>query len=290
MEVREPAPYPTLSLRSAIKLVSLSDAKMVAGSPSGNVLAVLGADGRLQVAAAQSGVVIDRVQAHAPIIHVTWISDRLLFFVTADNVLYTDDVLNQRVRAIAQLDAPAGESLREIAFSAYTNDVFVIYAGDGGNTVFQFDTNEHMYERSIANLAIRRAYDSTTALTLYLSDASNRLYQWRSGALQQIATHVAIIANRGNTVYGASLNQAGQAISVKAYNGERWHTIGTLRQPVRPADIVIDHTGRIYVVHRDALIDPAKGLTWLAPPGARLMLAGHDILLVRGSMYRVIVD
>ncbi|GLV14437.1 hypothetical protein Heshes_21210 [Alicyclobacillus hesperidum] len=290
VDVREPAPYPTLPLRPAVKLADLSNASVLTASPSGNMLALLTTGGQLQVVAAQSGVVIDRVQAQAPIVHVTWISDRLLFLVTADNVLYTDDVLNQRIRAIAQLHVPAGESLRQIALSTYTNDVFVIYASDAGNTVFQFDTNEHMYERSFGDLAIRRAYYSATALTLYLSDVSNHLYQWRAGFMKPIATDVTIVAGRGNTLYCASLDGRGQALAVKSYDGSRWHTIVTLQHPVAPSAITIDHAGQVYVMSHDALTAPAQGLTWLAPQGAHFTLAGHDILLVRGNTYRVIVD
>lgn len=289
--VDDPPAPPTLAPTPLVQqpLVTAGDA--FTPSPSGRSFAFVSKTGEVTIVDAATGHVISHVAVGADVQAVHWVSERLLLVVTTTHTLYTYDVFAARLRFIAYLQAPLNQPFAAMTATAYTNDLYVFYANSQGNTVFQFDTNEHMWAHSIGNLSVRQAYAGATDLTLYVVNDANDLYQLRGGYLSRIASSVAILAGHGNTVYLATLNANHLVTQVSVLNrdGKR-STIRTLSKPVPVGDVVVDRDGVVFTVTDSQLDDLNHGKTWFAPKGCQLRVVNHVVLLVSASGYRVVVD
>lgn len=288
--VHDPPPLPQLQTTGMVKQPMVRQAENVFPSPDGTFLGCVDG-GTLTVVDAKTGAVVRRTTASHPIIDVVWIRDRLLFYVTSANQLVTFDVLANRVRPIYTSDPPAGQTFRALAFSDYTNDVFFIYGSAKGNTVYQFDTNEHVWATSIGAIGVQNAYYGTTSKILYLDDAKHNLYQLNGGYLQRISQRAAILRGAGNSLFYADLNKLGQAIAVEERNDSgQTRLVCRLEKPAPVADVVIDHAGKVFVAAGDVVENEMERREWRVPSGYQLRVAGHDILLIRGATFRVVVD
>ncbi|WP_304457991.1 hypothetical protein [Alicyclobacillus sendaiensis] len=289
--VHEPPRAPVLETPLRGQNAALERALSWDPSPSRLAAFAVEPNGELGVFDLRTGDSLASLRFSSGLKSAVWVSDRLILLLTGDGQLETYDVWNHQLRWIAALHAPAGMAWRAVAWSGYTNDLYVIYAGSWGNEVYYFDTNEHMYVESIGDLSIRQAYDGATDVTLYLVDARHRLWADQNGLLRLVASHVALIRGAGNTVYCADLDAQGKAVAVRAYDGRAWTTLCRLPSPVSPSSLVVDHAGHTYIVSRGFIEDPS-GRVARAPEGAALLASQSQdaVVAVRKSAYGVVID
>jgi hypothetical protein len=289
LKVKDPPSLPVLNTGKMIsEPLSLAN-KAIVPSPQGNSFAVLSKPTELTVVDVQSGRVVSQTVTSHPIQNVTWISERLLF-MTTNHTLFTFDIQSRKVRLI-QSFAPVGRPLQTIAFSPYTNDVFVVFSNQSGNTVYQFDTNEHDYIRNIGQLSIRHASYGSTNLTLYIEDTNHTLYQLKNGVLTRLRQHAAILKGAGNDLYAANLNRENQVISVGKYDGNGiWHQLCKLATPVSIGNVVVDHSGKIFAAFPHELVDESDNHRWGVPSGFEMNVLANEIVLTKGDQYKVVVN
>ncbi|MCL6487944.1 MAG: hypothetical protein K6T76_03260 [Alicyclobacillus mali] len=289
--VREPAPQPVARVSLRGSGIDWTRVRAWAPSPSRLAAFALEPSGEIRVFDLRTGRAIADLSFSAGVSAAAWASDRLLLILTGGRVLETYDVWNHVSRYVASLDPPAGMTCRALAWSGYTNDLYVIFSGSQGNEVYYFDTNEHMYAESLGTLSIRQAYDGATNLTLYVVDAHQELWTYRGGLLHLATSRVALIRGAGNTVYCAALNAAGEAVAVRAFDGHSWSTICRLPAPVPASRLVVDHAGRVYEVSRLELEDDA-GRIARAPRGTSFVpsQSADAVIAADGSAYGVVLD
>jgi len=289
--VREPPQEPILPIPLPARSAALQRALAWDPSPSRLAAFAVGPKGELWVFDLRTGNSVARFHFSSGVASAAWVSDRLILLLTGGGQLETYDVWNHVLRSIASLHPPAGMVCRAVAWSGYTNDLYVIYASPWGNEVYYFDTNEHMYAESLGDLSIRQAYDGSTDLTLYVVDAHHRLWADRDGLLRPLASQVALIRGAGNTIYCAELNARGEAVAVRAFDGRAWTTLCRLPSPVPASSLVIDHAGHTYIVSR-RFIEDASGRVARAPQGAFFFASqsADAVVAVRGSAYGVVMD
>ncbi|WP_206881188.1 hypothetical protein [Alicyclobacillus mali (ex Roth et al. 2021)] len=289
--VREPAPEPILRAHLDARGPDLTRSRAWDPSPSRVAAFAVEPKGELVVFGLRTGNSVASLHISSGVASAAWVSDRLMLILTGGGQLETYDVWNHVMRPIAWLHPPAGMAWQAMAWSGYTNDLYVLFSGPWSNEVYYFDTNEHMYVESLANLSIRQAYDAATALTLYLVDAQHRLWADRGGLLRPLASRVALIRGAGNTVYCAELNGGGEAVAVRSFDGRTWTTLCRLPSPVPASSLVIDHAGHVYIVNR-RFIEDASGRVVLAPQGAFFLASqsADAVLVVRGNTYGVVMD
>ncbi|SIS93493.1 hypothetical protein [Alicyclobacillus vulcanalis] len=289
--VREPAPQPVVKTPLDARGIDLEQAIAWDPSPSRLAAFALGQRGDLTVFNLRTGARIARLDPGPGAAKAVWVSDRLLLILTRGNALETYDVWNHVLRWIAALEPPAGTTCRAIAWSGYTNDLFVIFSASWGNEVYEFDTNEHMTLWSLGHLDVEQAYYGATNLTLYVVDAAHRLWSYRAGVLRLVATHVALIRGAGNTVYCAVLGANGEAVEVRAFDGQAWRTVCRLKSSAPVSNLIVDHAGNVYIVSR-GLVQDAKGRAARAEPGAFFFpsQSADAALVVKGQAYGVTLD
>ncbi|ACV57820.1 hypothetical protein [Alicyclobacillus acidocaldarius] len=289
--VREPPPEPIL--QTPLRARGADFERALAWDPSPSRLAAFAVEpgGQLLVFDLRTGNALARLHVSSGVASAEWVSDRLMLILTGGGLLETYDVWNHVLRSIASLHPPAGMVYRAVAWSGYTNDLYVIFSSVWGNEVYYFDTNEHMYAESLGDLSIRQAYDGSTDLTLYVVDAHHRLWVDRAGLLRPVASQVALIRGAGNTIYCAELNARGEAVAVRAFDGRAWTTLCRLPSPVPASCLVIDHAGHTYIVSRQ-FIEDASGRVARAPQGAFFFASqsADAVVAVRGSAYGVVMD
>ncbi|AEJ42714.1 hypothetical protein [Alicyclobacillus acidocaldarius] len=289
--VHEPPQEPILQIPLRAQTAALQRALAWEPSPSRLAAFAIEPKGELWVFELRTGNSVARLRFSSGLASAAWVSDRLILLLTGAGQLETYDVWNHVLRFIASLHPPAGMVCHAMAWSGYTNDLYVIFAGPWGNQVYYFDTNEHMYVESIGDLSIRQAYYSATDLTLYVVDAHHRLWADREGLLRPLASQVALIRGAGNSVDCAALNARGEAVAVRAFDGRAWTTLCRLPSPVPASSLVMDHAGHTYIVSRQYIEDPS-GRVARAPQGAFFFAAqsADAVVVVRGSAYGIAVD
>lgn len=289
--VKDPPGLPVLPVDHVIRQPALTSSQVAVASPGGSLFAVLSKPDELTILDAQNGHVVSQTRSTGTIQNVTWVSDRLLFFLTSNNTLFTYDVLAQRVRLIQSFQVSSNESFRTIAFSSYTNDTFVIFSNQSGNTVYQFDTNEHDYLRNLGNLSILHAYYGTTNLTLYIEDTNHTLYELKNGYIRRLRQHAAILKGAGNELYYATLNEKGEAVSVEKYDNHGVsQAVCSLPAPTPIGDVVIDHAGHVFAVQGNTLFDAMHHRQFRVPAGFSIRVIGNQMILVKGADYKVLVN
>jgi WD40 repeat protein len=289
--VIDPPARPILNTDKLTLQPALTHSQVIVPSPEGSEFAVLTQPNTLTFVNAQSGRVVSRTVLKDTIRNVTWISDRLLFIMTNSNTLWTDDVQAQKVRLIHSFQVPSSQSFQTIAFSAYTNDVFVIFGNQSRNTVYQYNTNEQYYIRNIGNISVVNAYYQSTNMTLFMENMNHTLYQLKNGDITRLQQHAAILKGAGNVLFYARLNSKNQVVSVAEYDDHgQSHLIADLPTPVPVADVVVDHSGKMFIAGPYDLLDVLQKRTWVVPKGFRLKVAGSNLLLMRGGQYQVVVN
>lgn len=289
--VKLPPSLPVLNANKLIRQPLVTNSQMVVASPEGSCFAVLSAPNTLTILSQNTGKIISLTVTSSPIKNVTWVTDRMLFFMTASDTLYTYDVRANRIRLIHTFAVPSGETFRTIAFSPYTNDVFVIFGSESGNTVYQFNTNEEYYVRSFENIDVVRAYYGSTNMTLYIEDSNHSLYRLKGGYIASLQNHIEILKGAGNELYYAQLNKQNKVVSVAKYDDVGVsHLICKLDNPVSIDNVIVDHTGKVFVVEDGQLLDVTGHERWTVPAGYKLKFADNTILLTKGEEYRTVVN
>lgn len=290
--VHEPPPVPVAQVPMHAQGADFDHARDWDASPSRLAAFAIEPGGQIRVFDFRTGRPVANLRFSSGVSAASWVSDRLLLILTGGDVLETYDVWNHVLRYIASLHPPPGMACRALAFSGYTNDLYVIFSGPWGNEAYYFDTNEHMYTEVIGSLPIRQAYYGATDLTLYVVDAEHRLWTYRGGTLRLVGSGVALIRGAGNSVYCAALNPAGDAVAIRAFDGSGWKAICRLPSPVPVSSLVIDHDGHPYVVTPRWLEDGVGRAVVRAPQGAAFIASqGADAVVVaNGRAYGVAID
>lgn len=280
---------PTLTISKLMTQPILRHASQMKASPEGNEIAAITGSNTLTVVDAQTGRVVSKTSVSGNISSLDWVSDRLLFVMSSHNVLYSYDVFAQRLRLIHSF--LSGLTFECITFSSYTNDLFVVFTSQNQNVIYQFDTNEHYYTRSLGTLPIRNAFYTSTNFTLYYVDSAHTLYQLKNGYVEKLRQNVAILRGAGNVLYYAILDHQNHVSSVARY-GDQGNSVllCRLKHPAELGQLVIDHAGTVFLTTPTELYDVTHGKYWAIPRGFTLKIAGSTILLTHGSKYRVVVD
>ncbi|MFB5191675.1 hypothetical protein [Alicyclobacillus fastidiosus] len=236
-------------LRAQYKFVTVSpDDQYATYVDSANVLHIYDLETQQEVSAAKNTY---------PVQYISWISDQDVFVgerVQPGNLelktVGVDDGSQVIVQDFAQLAPDA--AFAKIAFSQYTNDVYILINTSTTSVIYHIDTMKHVDEVPIGGRYIKNIAVSDTQNRLYFEDrlngSYNVLYFDNDYVAHRVQLNAALISVVGNTVYYGDINSNGDVTSVYSEPPSGKSTlIKTLQTPTPASNIDVTDDGQVRV-------------------------------------------
>ena len=249
----------TTSATSVAKQVSALKQRYKFVTVSGNnqFVAYLDSQNVLHVVQLSNGATLSTAANAFPVQYVGWIRNDSLFVgeqaAPGKLVLKTVESntgVQRVVQTFAGLDASA--SFKTIAYSALTNDVYILIGTSSTSVVYHFNTNSDLSVVDLGGRFIKNIALTQTGNILYFEDHAagsfNVLYR-QNGSVNLISLNAALIAVVNRTLYYGTVNQNGLVTAVyKEDNLSGTKTlVQTLTQPALAASIRVDNNGAISI-------------------------------------------
>lgn len=200
-------------------------------------------------------------------VYLAWIGDQSLFIGTEyinggikALRLSTIDAQSGQARLIHEFDGLTPDStFRQIAYSKYTNDVYVLIGNHVSSVLYHFDTNGNMNAVDVGGRFLSNIGLSQTGDVLFFQDFAegtpNLLKEDSSGNIQLIERNGILLRVIRNTLYFGHLNTQGDVVTVQSYGGGKLRTVATLSVPTTPDDVYVDSSGRVYLLSPSGILD-----------------------------------
>ncbi|EPZ43057.1 hypothetical protein [Alicyclobacillus acidoterrestris] len=236
-------------LRSQYKFVTVSpDDQYATYIDKKNILHLYDLQQKRDISAAENPYTVQ---------YVSWISDESVFVgeqVRPGNLelktVNVDDGTQVIVEDFAELSPDA--AFAKIAFSHYTNDVYILINTSTSSTIYHIDTMKHVDEVPIGGRYIKNIAVSDTENRLYFEDrlngSYNVLYFDNNYVAHRVQLNAALISVVGNTVYYGDVNKDGYVTSVYSEDPDGTsHLIKTLATPTPASKLDVTDDGQVRV-------------------------------------------
>jgi hypothetical protein len=246
---------------SKVTGVQLEAHNLICVSPEGTQVGWIDPNNKLHVVDTSTGSEIYSLQLNYKPVYLTFIaSDNLFIGTEADNGATKDIRLStintdgEQPRLIKEFAGYSADStLEKIAFSPYTNDVYILIGNANASVVYHFDTNGNM---NPVDLGGRILYDIAVTSTTdkvfiqdFASGTKNVLAFNPSTGTNLIQLKAALLGIVQNTMYYGTMDDNGNITAVYTYkNSGPGQSLMTLPQPINPQNVYVSSSGQVIVM------------------------------------------
>jgi len=180
-------------------------------------------------------------------IYLRWIRDDSLFIGTQavngsliDLRLSTITLSSGKVRLIHVFSGFSTDAtFRNVTFSPYTNDVYILIDGKSSSVMYHYDTNGNLNQVDVGGRVVTKAASTPTGNTVYFQDFAqnqpNFLMRDNAGTVTVLQRDAVLLRLIGTTAYYGKLDSQGNVTEIDTYtsstdNGQgnsSGNTVGT---------------------------------------------------------------
>ncbi|QQE77823.1 hypothetical protein [Alicyclobacillus sp. SO9] len=180
-------------------------------------------------------------------------------------------------------------SLENVAFSPYTNDVYVLLGGSNKSLEYHFNTNNTMFPYPLSGRLVRNLMVSQTSDQLYYQDVANGqpnvwVYDFHTSASHLISRDAKLLHINNNTLTYAQLNQSGSATVLKTVsswkNGSK--TLLKLSSPI-PFSQLFMYKNQVYRVGSTKMTNLKTKKTITLPDNQSIVNWQGNLYLLQAS-------
>ncbi|GGI98584.1 hypothetical protein GCM10010885_05100 [Alicyclobacillus cellulosilyticus] len=267
---------------------------LVAVTADGTQLAYVGQDAVLRVVDVATGRVTFTRALQAPADYVEWISGTNLFVGTVkdhaqtrDLELNTIDTSLQDFREV-QTFSYLGKSsdFLHIAFSPFTNDIYVVIGNAVSTVVYHFDTNGALSEVPLGFPRVDAVGVAQTTGVMYFAVTTGSgpaVYAYQHGQSTLLVRGAVLLGVVGDAVYCGVLDAQGRVTEVLRFpaGAGKAQPAAKLPDPVPPAAVGVDDEGHVFVVAGTVCRDVTAHVSIPLPAYDRASIVGGALLLFR---------
>lgn len=235
---------------------------------------------------------IDTKKESEKIIYLKWIRNDTLFFATEkvgsgskEIAIHTYTISNKAERIIknfTQISSTSG--VKKIAFSEFTNDVYILIGNSTISRIYHFDTNGNMSSVESQGKYITDIEVTNTDNTLFMEELKNGEYTLykRSNQtyyLEPMESNVKMLGVIENTLYMGVVNESGQVKAVKRYQNGGAQDFITLKNPTDKEQIYLSQQGEVFTVDSVSVLNENKGSTQSFPTTGSVKVFGDAVLI-----------
>lgn len=162
-------------------------------------------------------------------VYLSWIRNDSLFIGTSvpngnlqDLRLSTLTLSSGQLRLIHVFSGFATDAtFRNVTFSPYTNDVYILMASQSASVMYHYDTNGNLNNVNLGGRYVTRAQATSTSAIVYFQDFAlgtpNLLMLDTKGTVTVLQRNAAVLRVVGNTLYYGKLDSQGNVTEVDSY-------------------------------------------------------------------------
>ncbi|GMA51068.1 hypothetical protein GCM10025857_24250 [Alicyclobacillus contaminans] len=220
---------------------------------------------------------------------ITWIGDDSIFVGTEEpaaggKTLYlsTISVASGQIRLVhAYQGFSSSARFRAITYSPYTNDVYVLIAGNTNSLVYHFDTMSDMSQVSLGGRYVTDEAVTQTTNVLYVQDRANgvpNVLKYSKGTVELVHTNSCLYRVVNDALYFGVLDNQGNVIRIDKDENGQLSVYYTLTAPTSPDKVFVNGDGHILVANGDSLLDEQTHKTIQLPQNSQLSVQANACL------------
>jgi hypothetical protein len=233
-------------------------------------------------------------------VYLRWVNDDMLFIGTEidnggtkDLRLSTLDITSGTLRLIQSFAGFAPDStFKQISFSSYTNDVYVLIGNQYNSALYHFDTNGTVNRVYLGGRYVSNVGVTSTTGELYFQDfaegTKNVLINTNS-EVHLIQRNAILLRVSRNVLYYGVLNSNGMVTSVAKYQNQSSTTVATLPTPVDPSKILLTEDDEVVVLSDSAYKNLNSNQTVSLPAGAETLVKDNCLFIIRPNKVSIVM-
>ncbi|QSO51648.1 hypothetical protein JZ785_23060 [Alicyclobacillus curvatus] len=202
---------------------------LVAVSDDGQRVAYVTQSNKLVAVDVTTGKTLYSLQLQMKPVYLSWIRNDSLFIGTEvpdgslkDLRLSTITLSTGQLRLIHVFAGYATDAtFRNVTFSPYTNDVYILIASKVASVMYHYDTNGNLTHVHLGGRYVTHAAATSTSAIVYFQDFAlgtpNLLMLDHSGNVIVLQRNAALLRVIGNTLYYGKLDSQGNVTEVVSY-------------------------------------------------------------------------
>ena len=241
--------------------------------------------------------VMDTKKEEHNIIYLKWIRNDTLFFATENAVdgskeiaIHTYTLSNQAERVIKNFTQISKTStVKKIAFSEFTNDVYILIGNENVSRVYHFDTNGNMSSvetqgKYIVDIAVTNT-DNTLYMEVYENNA-HAIYQLKNETyyLQKVESDSRLIDVLEDVLYLGVEDQNQNIVEMYTYENEGLKNELRLDAPTAKENLFIDSSGEIHTVSPKGIYNETKRKLTSLPTDGTPAVFGSAVVIKKSNI------
>lgn len=233
-------------------------------------------------------------------VYLQWVNDDMLFIGTEvdnggtkDLRLSTIDISSGTLRLIQSFAGFSPDStFKQISFSSYTNDVYVLIGNQYNSALYHFDTNGNINRVYLGGRYVSNIGVTSTTGELYFQDfaeGTKNVLVNSSSEIHLIQRNAILLRVSGNVLYYGVLNSDGMVTSVAKYQNQTSTTVVTLPTPVDPSKILLTDDDEVVVLSDSAYTNLNDNQTVSLPAGAETLVKDNCLFIIRPNKVSVVM-
>lgn len=222
------------------------DGSMLAYVDKQNTLHLIAMNSAGQVSSSQG---ISQSYAHK-ITFIKWIrNDEVIVASEGSGNIYisTLNALGGQMNVIKDFtDIIPGVTVKNITFSPYTNDVYILMGNQNSYGIYHYDVNDVLTQVSLSNAYVSNIESTITTGDLYFQDVENGVPNvWIDQNFNPIliAKDAVLINVQNNTLYYGLVNAQGNVEEVERYQAGSSSLFERLSNPLPAHDLLVNQEG-----------------------------------------------
>lgn len=176
-------------------------------------------------------------------------------------------------------------TFRNIAFSPFTNDVYILIGAQTSSVMYHYDTNGNLTQVDVGGRDVTKAASTSTGNTVYFQDFAlnqpNFLSRDNAGTIDVIQRDAALLRVVGTTAYYGKLDQQGNVTEVDAFqNGGQSKQVMQLPTATPPDQVYITNIGDIVIESASGPIDITTQNKLNIPADSKAVVRSNGMLLL----------
>ncbi|WP_066367647.1 hypothetical protein [Neobacillus fumarioli] len=221
------------------------------------------------------------------IVYLKWIrNDSLFIGLKGKNslILKTFQIGSQQERTIETFNGVSSTStFKSIAYSPYTNDVYILIGNQTRTKMYHINTNGHMSVMPLDHSYIDKPMMLSTKNELFYQDANYNIWVVADGETKKFKNNAIPLAVYDDSFYYGILNDEGRVASVYKYDKGNKEKVEDLSTPVHAKNIVVKSDGTILVLKENSYYNSKTGKTILLSDNVQTFVDDNALFFIKNN-------